>query len=478
MSENGVVSQAYETTLRVLQSVMSSRAEWAAKLGKAFGGKRDYYETLGYDRFINPEDYYRVFKRQDIASRIVTAYPDDTWRLRPIIYEDEAPADTVFEQEWDRLVRDHQVYHQLHRADVQACLYRYSVIYLGFNDAMTVEQLASEVSNQGERRLIQVVPYGERNVEILELDNDITSPRFGKPLIYEIDFSRKNEENQKRVDLGGTRKHRVHWTRVVHIADGCLEDDVYGTPKLEAVWNLLHDMQKVVGGGAEMFWRAARRDLILQTQENANFTEEALKKARSDAEDYVHELNRILGLEGIDVKTLPIEVASPKDHVESIAGMIAGTTGIPQRKFFGSERGELASTQDDENWAQKIITRQTVYADPTILRQVIDRLISYRVLPTPRGGPDAYTVEWQPLIVESPDDRADRATKLANAWNTLASGMALDIAIPLPEARVEIFGLDPESPYAFPDVEDATESDAMDDDIEEDEDESGSDADE
>ena len=66
--------------------------------------------------------------------------------------------------------------------------------------------------------------------------------------------------------------------------------------------------------------------------------------------------------------------------------LISAASGIPLRIMTGSERGELASTQDDGNWASRIEERQLHFAEPMILRPLIDRLIELRALPEPSDG--------------------------------------------------------------------------------------------
>ena len=471
MSEiNGVATQDnlvahMQSTIRALQSALASRATLAAHLGKAFGGDRDYYSVLGYDRTLTPEKYHGRYDRQDIASRIVTAYPDETWRLTPSIYEDDTDIDTVFEKAWKDMGRRLRVFHYFSRADVLACLGRFSLLFLGFNDARTVDQLANPVQGRGERRINYLSVYSERNIDIVELDENIASPTFGMPLIYEIDFNRQNHDNQQgTIRRKSMPKVRVHASRVIHIADDLLEDEIYGKPKLEGVYNLLDDMLKVVGGGAEIFWRSAQRDLIIEVNRDARLSDSDKATLREMTDDYVHGLKRVLGLENATAKTLPIDMASPRDNFDIILDLIAGATGIPKRILIGSERGELASSQDEANWADKNATRQVQYAEPIIVRAFIDRCINFRVLPTPKEGLDGYTVEWQPLITESENEKADRATKYADAVKKYTDGAA-SMVVPRQEFREVWLGLDPESPYEDDEILDAIES--VDDDDEE-----------
>jgi len=462
---NQIVS-VYNERLRLYESALSTRARLAAQHGQAFGGKRDYYETLGYDKVLDAEKYHLRYERQDIASRIVNAYPDETWRLEPTVFEDETDNDTPFELAWKDLVKRLRVFHHLHRADILACLGRFSVLFLGFNDVSSIQGLQSPVSRREGRTVNFLSGYSERHVAVIELDNNISSPRFGLPLFYEIDFDRGGTDGQVRPQIQSSiGRQKVHWERLIHIADDVLEDDVYGIPKLRPVYNLLDDLMKVIGGGGETFWRNARKDLLIEVNSDAHLTASEREAMSDRVEEYMHDYQRFLGLEGATGKALPVEVASPEAHFKCIMQLISGTTGIPSRVLLGSERGELASSQDAVNWAQQNMSRQRSYAEPTVLRSFIDRLIATRVLLTPREGVEGYSVEWQPLLTEDESEKATRIMQLTSAISTYAGGAA-SAFVPVAEYREQILGWDAESPYEPEEVMDARES-AEDDEAEE-----------
>jgi hypothetical protein len=70
-------------------------------LGLTFQGKRDLYEALGYPQ-LNELDYgqfYAMYKRHDVASRIIDAPVDGCWQNKPILKEPKSD-DTDFEEAW------------------------------------------------------------------------------------------------------------------------------------------------------------------------------------------------------------------------------------------------------------------------------------------------------------------------------------------------------------------------------------------
>ena len=445
------------------QSVIQSRAALSGLLGKAFGGERDYYDVLGYT--LNPTvDHYRSrYERQDIASRIVNAYPDETWRLWPSVWERKEEQATAFEVSWNRIAEQFKCYHYFHRLDRLVGLGRYGLLLLGFDDSGGLDQA---VSPGGRRVLRYLSLYSEEHAAIDQLDADGRSQRFGLPNRYRIDLSRStnltSNRNRNRVSRGtGNATQEVHFSRVLHVADGLTEDDVYGTPRLRPVLNLLDDLQKLIGGSAEAFWRSSSRDLIATVRDNAHLTPADEATYSEQLDEYVHGLRRILKLQGIDVEAITPETASPREAVDVVIEMMSATTGIPKRILTGSERGELASSQDASNWIARVEQRQKQFAEPVIIRPFIDRLIQMRVLPTP---PDGYFVEWPSLFPEDEGARADRIDKFASALAKIAGPGQVLTTFPLREIREQVLEWDPVSPYDT-DEQDAFDEEGDDDDV-------------
>src|SRR5687768_10113874 len=76
--------------IRVLSDVLD-RVGFARAGGKTYGGKRDFYEALGYARALRVEDFRDRYERGDVAGRIVDTYPKETWQDGPELIEDEDP---------------------------------------------------------------------------------------------------------------------------------------------------------------------------------------------------------------------------------------------------------------------------------------------------------------------------------------------------------------------------------------------------
>jgi len=422
---NGSVEATYgdspdeQQYLRALSdaAVIMARVQFARQAGITFGGARDFYEIFGYDRIITDRQYRDTYARGGIAGRIVDALPNATWRGTVEVIEDEDPdKETAFEKAWVDLDQRLQIQAKLRRVDVLSGLSTYAVLLLGVpgdldtpmpkgnpGQLIYLTPFAGGGGPGGDQRNRAIAADADATIEEFELDT--TSPRFGLPKTYRL----------RRVDVASAQLQKaVHWTRVLHVAEGCLDNDVYGAPALERVWNLLADLDKVTGGGAEAFWLRANQGLHIDVDKDmqapdAKFAIEALKE---QSEAYKHQLDRWLRTKGTDVKVLGSDVANFANPADAILTQIAGAKAIPKRILTGSEMGELASSQDRDNWRDQINGRQTSYAAPYIMRPLVDRLIEHGYLPTPAKGKDAYDIRWPHIQTLTEQER----TQGAQAW--------------------------------------------------------------
>jgi len=109
---------------------------------------------------------------------------------------------------------------------------------------------------------------------------------------------------------------------------------------------------------------------------------------------------------------------------------LAAGARIPKRFLTGSEMGELASSQDRDNWMDYVEERRSWFAEPIVLGPFLDRLIQYGALPTPENE---YRIDWPDLRTPSEQDKAQVGSTRAGALNTYLSAPGADSLFP-PEA--------------------------------------------
>ncbi len=386
-------------TMLANQSVHLSRSKLAAQLGQSYGGDRDIYTALGYPKVLLYSHFAARYARQDVAGRVIDAYPDATWRLKPVIEEEGEIEETKFQKAWNTLVKEKKVYHYLRRADRISGIGTYGVLFLGFDDMADRAAVPNPV--QGAKQLLFLRPYTMDNAVVHTWEDDATNERFGLPKTYQLSI----QDSPSGSATHFTSNIIVHHTRVLHLAEGLESNDIEGTPRLQRVYNRLQDLELIVGGSAEMFWRGAFPGLSFEANEDVDLDAQAMIDLQDEIQDYIHKLNRYMRLQGVTAKELSQDVADPKNHADVQLMLISGATGIPKRILVGSEMGELASSQDEKNWLSRVDERRTDYNEPMILRPFIDRLVAVGVLPEPKTK--EYTVNWPDLFAPSEKEMAD-----------------------------------------------------------------------
>lgn len=421
---------ATKQDLQVMASELTQRIRLASLAGQQFGGERDLYSILGYKRDITPKDFLAMYYRDDIAQRIVDAFPAATWRSAPVIREDETDQDTEFEKAVEDLIDKNKLWHYCERADKLCGIGRYSILIIGVNDGSDLAKPLEKAD-----QLNWFVPVTEAYADISTWIDDPMNPRFGMPELYNVTFGSEEFSTQAQ------QVRKVHHTRVIHIAENLGQDDVYGTPRLESVYNRIFDLQKVVGGSAEMFWLGARNGLVFEADDGSQITPADVDALEEDAEAYQHQIRRLLTSKGGKWRVLESQVPDPKSNYEVAIALIAGAKGMPQRILTGSEAGQLASSQDDSNWNARIDERKGNFAEPVIVRPVIDRLIELGILPAPKTG--SYLVEWEESAGLSEIEKADIALKRSQTLAAYSNAIGADIIVPVEEMREKWLNLEP-----------------------------------
>ena len=422
-------NNAEEKQLLINQLVSAfSRAYLASKLASQYQGNRDIYKVLGYDENIDYVQCRYRYSRQDIVKAVIDKPVKATWRGGFEVVEAKDSKNTAFEKAFSTLYKDLKLRDVFGRLDRLTLLGQYSLLFMGFDGVGSESQLITPLEKKQKSRLLYLKPFGQNQVSIKSYERDPSNPRYGLPKIYQITFVTPDEKE---------RVVSVHYTRLIHIVHDILDNEIKSEFYLGSIWNRLHDLDKLIGGSAEMFWRGARPGFLTKIDKDFTLTKEFEDALKDQISEYENNLRRILVAEGIDeLKTLASQVSDPKSHVDIQLKMISSVTGIPLRILVGSERGELASTQDRENWADFIQSRREEYAEPRIIRPFVDKCIEYGVLPTP--GTNDYSVKWQSLYVTSEKDKADVGKIRADALKSYTMSPMAESVVP-PKAFFELF---------------------------------------
>jgi uncharacterized protein len=423
-------NEKMNNTVLQVYNVLLNRARIAAMagVGKQYGGDRNIYSALGYPNSIDYKSYWQKYIRMDIASTIINRPANDTWRGVVNVFDPDSTEKKTDNFRWayQELDKALGLKAKFNRLDKLSAIGRYGILLLGFNDVQGIEGWKAPVQKADSLKLLYVTPYSEAAATIKELEKDPKSPRYGKPQTYQITPSLENSNGVSlQID-----SFDVHYSRVIHVCIEPLESDVFGSPVLENVYNRLMDLEKLVGGSAEMFWRGARPGVTADVKEGFDVANPT--QLTSDLEDqmltFEHGLRRILYAEGLELKTLQQQYADPAGAIDAQLTMISIATGIPKRILQGSERGELASTTDADTWYGRVQARREEFAETQVIRPFVDCMITYGILEKPSAG--YYSVEWQPLYAQSAKEQAEVARLRTESLAAYSSSMMASSIIP------------------------------------------------
>ena len=150
-----------------------TRANLFQQITTSHNGKRDLYKIYGYETTPNIDDYIGRYNRQDIAKRIVEAYPKECWKLLPEVSDDnDNVEDTEFEYEVINLLSDSRLklLHYIKRLDILTGLGQFGALFVGVKDGRDPSQ--ELVGNLNIDDILFLAPYSEKNISITEYEEN------------------------------------------------------------------------------------------------------------------------------------------------------------------------------------------------------------------------------------------------------------------------------------------------------------------
>jgi hypothetical protein len=419
--------------LTVLESAMLARKYWSDLLGQTFGGDRDIYDEAGWKK--NPcfADFKRLLERQDIARTLVSAYPEATWREPPRVREDDSDEETEFERAFKEHAESTNLWHYMTRFDIMCGVGSYGAMLLGLDDGRPLVEEATSATRVMFHQL-----FFEGDAEVGGWERDPRNERYGLPSNYRLTTRIGLPQDNANTPAG--QKLMCHHSRVIHGAEGCLESDVFGTPRLQVVYNRLEDLEKILGASGEGYYKRAFPGTAIIKEDDADWGNTATQM-EDEIEAYYHKLTRWMRLSGVTVQELnTAKMEDPLKHYDMQIQMLACASRIPKRILTGSERGELSSQQDEGNWLARVDERRKNFAWPVLLRQYIKKLIALGILPEPKE----LTCEWADVEALGERDQADVAAKQSAALKAYADGLekGVDLVMPPYFFLVDVMHLD------------------------------------
>lgn len=446
-------------SLEVIANAASSRSLLIRRMAGALDPRRSIDDECGYPpvNSLSAKDYQELYDGDPIAARVVQILPLETWKVQPTVYESEdSETATAFEEAWDALgkqlrgegswyqdERGNPVMEVLQRADVLSGIGHYGIILLGLDDGKPLNEPADMPNLKGARRsssaparkLLYLRVFPETLATIQTRETNQNSPRFGQPTMYSVTFE---DPTQQPGGVGAMNTvQEVHWTRAIHVVDSPESSELFHAPRIRPVLKPVLNLRKLYGAGPEGYWKSCFTGLSFETPAGQKIGN--VEQLRDMYERYINGLEKAVVTEGMTVKTLAPSVVDPKTQIDAQIEAICIKIPVPKRVFMGSERGELSSAQDSDQWEDILKGREDNVTTPRLLVPFVDRLIAVDVLPVPEG----YSVEWPDRSKQSAETKAKVAGLIMTALAAYVSGNVESLLAPV-DALTKILGWDEE----------------------------------
>ncbi len=427
----------------IANSTLIRRADFISQM---FDPRRDIDKECGYPKDITIEQYRGLYDREGAGKRVVEFWPDESWTLRPNVFETEDPEETEFEKAWKELETAKHIFFHLHRIDVLSGIGRFGVLLLGLDDGKPLNEPVdginpdtgeASIGSRAERKLLYLRAFDESFATVELRENDESKERFGQPVMYSLTLSEMGAATGTTQALT-QRSLKVHWTRVIHIADNRETSEIFGIPRMQTPYNRVYDLRKILSGSGEMFWKGAFPGYALESNPQVGPNDLDTVSLREQLANHFNGLQRYIALAGMTIKSLAPQVSDPTEHIEVQMKNIAFTLGVPWRKFIGSEQAQLASEQDTRTWNGRVKRRNDIYLSPMVIRPTLDRLILIGILPEAE-----YKVEWPDLNTVTDEEKAKVAKERTEGFAKYVTSGA-DQLVPPEEYLSLIHGFNPE----------------------------------
>jgi hypothetical protein len=379
--------------------------------------KHNHYADFGFPTTLSFKQLYDMYLRNGIAHAAVDKTIAKTWQENPFILDHERDGSEGGDKKETPLERDIRlrfdalrVWQRLADTDARSMVGKYAAVILRLADGKKFDQPVDRVPG-GLDGLVEIVPAWEGQLTVSEWDTDETSETYGQPKMFAF-----NEANVAT----GQQNHRafnVHPDRVIVWSK---TGDLHGSSALEAGYNDLVTIEKIVGAGGEGFWKNAKSAPVLEVDKEAKIVEmakamgvqpsEVADKMNEQVEDWQKGFDQLLMIQGMQAKTLGVTLPSPEHFFGVALQSFAASVSIPLKILVGNQTGERASTEDATDWAQTNNARRANIVVPNILT-LVRRLERFGIL---AAGKDWF-IDWADLTEASMAEKIDRAVKMTEA---------------------------------------------------------------
>jgi hypothetical protein len=370
----------------------------------------------GYPEAPGFADFYAVGRRVGLGTAVINAPIDTCWSDNPVIQdvlkfdkngEPETFVESEFIKELNRLIgsRKLQFWERLKGLDRKQRFGMYAGMLLVTRDELgrtAREPLDKLVPGQ----LVKMVPFYEAQLIPIEYNQDIGSPDYGNPVMWQLIENAVNPKPGKQLSM------EVHPSRLIIASEGSEDGTIYGVPAMQGCLYAVMDWEKARMSSSEGIKRSNDQRGVLSLQDGSNLPHPESDEAEimdENVRDWNLGKESLLTVANANVTPFNATFHDPKQVSEMCLQEVAAHTRIPSTVLIGYQTGRLASTEDSLAFASSMMQRRKGSVNEMIY-QVLDHLIELGLLPEPDG--EIY-IEWSDLTEPSTKDKLDVAEKMS-----------------------------------------------------------------
>lgn len=385
------------------------RVSWAdSYTPPLLDGRRDLDQEFGYKPNLTFNDWFRLFNRS-FGRAVVTVAPSKVWQSHPVLKENNK-TDTPFLVEFNKLAKRTRLFKVMSELHTKSLVGEYGALFIA----------AKEVDGKPDKPLYLasseniVAIRSHYQVELTEEGSPVvsnpSSERFGLPEYFEYRGNSIASNNNQNA-----QSFIVDPSRVFTFSQFASQGSVRGDSILESTYNYIVNIEKIVGGVAEGFYKAAgnKRFYEITNPELAkavlNSDTKKEEFAQSDHDfDSGFSSSKLLG--GMKVSQLQNMMSDPEQPFSINMQMICSILGISTTEFIGHLTGERASSENSKGWNNKCEgIRENIINPDMIIAFIrhIDKLGGWANSP----DYDALEIEWPDLNAPSQSEKLDTMKK-------------------------------------------------------------------
>lgn len=390
-------------------AVVRERLQRAFPMFYGASTKHDYARDYGWPDQLGFEHFHRMYTRSGLAAAGVDKTIGKTWQTMPALWESEEPQESPAEQAIRKHFARRKIWRAFMDADRRSMVGEYAGAIILLRDGKTLDQPVDRVA-RGIESIVGIIPAWQKQLTVAEWDEAQTSETYGEPLVFQFDEQAVDSSHSARKS-----QVRIHRDRILIWSD---DGTLNCRSALEPGFNDLTDAEKIKGAGGEGFWKSARGAPIIEAPKGLSPQDvqrgmgaangaEVMDKLNEQVDDFQSGFDKALMLGGFSVSPLAISLPQPKEFWEPCVQCFAASMSIPFKVLVGNVTGERASTEDATEWAQTNMSRRENRVLP-ILYEFVERLVEWGVLEK-----RDWTIGWDSLLEDSPDDKLGRAKTMS-----------------------------------------------------------------